>query len=110
MAKNFRQIGSVMDYTNTTGAKISSGDLVLVGKRVGVSLGNITDKKIGSVQVDGVFDLDKKAGDVMIQGALVYWSETDKAITVTAARNTLAGYAFLAAEASDSTVAVKLNG
>ena len=110
MANNFRQIGEVMDYTNTTGATIKSGDVVLVGKRVGVALGDIADQKVGSVQMEGVFDLPKKPADAPAQGALVYWSAPLGKITTTATRNMLAGYAFLTASGGDKTVAVKLNG
>ena len=109
MAKNFLQLGHVMDYTNQ-GRALTSGDTVMVGDRIGVALNNIGNKKNGSVQVEGVFDLAKKAADELAQGALVYWDTKAKHITATAAQNKLAGYAFVTAKAGDLTVSVKLNG
>jgi len=108
MTSKFQQPGQVLDYT--AGANIAVGDGVLVGARFGVALTAIANGKTGSVQVTGVFSVPKLSTDVIAQGALVYWDNTNKRMTTTASGNTQAGYAFAAAAASTTVVSVKLNG
>lgn len=107
MAGNFKQPGNVMDYTAV--ADVISGQAVLVGKRLGVALANIKAGETGSVQVEGVFSVKKKAGDAPGQGDQLYWSAAGSELTTTASGNTLAGYAFAAAAADAATVDIKLN-
>lgn len=107
MTTKFQQPGEVADYT--AGANIASGDVVVMGVRVGVALAAIANGKTGSVQVSGVFRLAKLSTDNIAQGALVYWDNTNKRITSTSSGNTLAGYAFNAAGASTTAIDVKLN-
>ena len=107
MATNYIQPGEVMDVT--AGANLASGAGVLVGKRLGVALGALASGETGSVQVSGVWELPKLSTDVVTQGALLYWDDTNKRLTVTSTDNTLAGYAFAAAGNGATTVKIKLN-
>lgn len=107
MTSKFLQPGEVIDYTAT--ADVASGDVVVIGARIGVALTAIKSGATGSVQVSQVFALAKKGADVIAQGAPVYWDATNKYITTTESTNNAAGYAFHAAAAGVTTVAVKLN-
>ena len=112
MATNRVQRGDVIQWTNGTGADVSSGDLVEVNataKIVGICAVDIKDTESGSVYIVGVFSVAKKSSDTPAQGAKLYWDSTNKELTTTASGNTLAGMAFDAATASDTTVNIKLN-
>lgn len=110
MAQNHIQPGTSMDWTNATGADVLSGSPVLVGNRLCVALGDIADTESGQVATCEVWELAKEAALVVAQGALLYWDATNSVLTTTATANTLAGFAFAAAAAADTTVLVKLNG
>ncbi|MBF0448697.1 MAG: DUF2190 family protein [Magnetococcales bacterium] len=110
MAKNYTQEGNVLVYTNGTGTDIVSGDLVKVGVRVGVALGDIADTESGTVQVSGVFSVPKEAALAVTQGDLLYLDATSGELDKTATAQTLAGYAFESAIGAASVVQVKLNG
>lgn len=107
MAKKFIQPGEVIDYT--AGGSISAGAVVLIGKRIGVALNDMSNGDVGAVQMTGVWELTKVTADVVTQGALLYWDSTASKLTTTVGTNTLAGYAFAAAGSSDTTVKIKIN-
>lgn len=109
MSKKFIQRGDVMDYANGATA-ITVDSVVVVGARVGVALADIPVNTVGPLAVSEVFSLPKKAGDTFAQGAPAYWDATNKQLTSTASGNTLAGYAFQAGAAADTSLAIKLNG
>lgn len=109
--------GRKMPYTAS--AAIESGDPVVVGSRVGIAQGDIANGASGILDMGGVYELPKANGAIS-QGALVYWdpdgnpqggeSGAGAIATTSATGNTLAGYAFAAAGATDETVEVKING
>lgn len=105
--KNFIQEGNHMDHTPT--AALTSGQMVLVGARVGIAIADIPANTPGVLRMTGVASVPKKAADAPAQGALLYWDNTAKNLTVTSSGNTLAGYAFAAAAGADATVSIKLN-
>ena len=107
MTSKYKQPGDVIDYT--AGATIASGDVLVIGTKVGVALTAIANGSVGSIQVVGVFTLAKKSGDTVAQGAALYWDATNKYLTTTSTGNTLAGYAFNAAGSSATVADVKLN-
>ncbi len=107
MAKNYIQPGTVLDHVAATA--ITSGQIVLMGKRVGVALGDAAIGQTVSVQVKGVFNSPKVTANVVAQGALLYWDDTAKLLTTTATANTAAGYAAAAASGTDTTVDIALN-
>jgi predicted RecA/RadA family phage recombinase len=68
MAKNFVSDGDVIPWVNTTGAAVSSGQVVAVGHQLGVALAAIAIGAVGSVAVEGVFSVPKVSGAVFVQG------------------------------------------
>lgn len=107
MTTKFVQPGEVIDYT--AGANIASGQVVLMGARIGVALKAIANGETGPVQVTGVFNIAKLSTDNMAQGALLYWDNTNSRLTTTASGNTLAGFAAAAAGATTTSVNIKIN-
>lgn len=107
MAKNYIQPGEVLDHV--AAAVIVSGQAVLLGKRVGIALGNAAIGETVAVQVKGVFNVPKVTANVVAQGALLYWDDTAKLFTTTVGTNTLAGYAAAAAGNTATTVDIALN-
>lgn len=105
--KNFIQDGDAMDYT--AGATITSGSGVLVGKRLGVAQLDMVSGTKSALAMEGVFSLPKLSTDVVAQGDLLYWDDTNKRLTVTTTNNTLAGFAFAAAGNGVATVNIKIN-
>jgi len=107
MAKNYIQPGEVIDHT--AAANISSGAGVLIGKRLGVALGDIKAGATGSVAMKGVYSLPKLGTDNVAQGDELYWDNDAKRLTLDATDNTRAGYAAAAAGAGVATVNLALN-
>lgn len=107
MTNRYIQPGEVLDYTATS--NISSGQVVLMGARIGVALTAIPNGTTGSVQVTGVFNLPKLSTDNVAQGQLLYWDNTNSRLTTTASGNTLAGYAAAPAASGTTSVNIKIN-
>lgn len=105
--ENYVQEGEVMDYT--AASALASGVAVKIGARLGVATVDIPAGGTGSVQMTGVVTLPKLTTDVVTAGALLYWDDTNKRLTLTATSNTLAGYAFADAGNGVTSVAIKLN-
>ena len=107
MTTKFVQPGEVIDYT--AGANIASGQVVLMGARIGVALKAIANGETGPMQVTGVFNIAKLPTDNINQFALLYWDNTNSRLTTTASGNTLAGFAAAAAAATTTSVNIKIN-
>jgi predicted RecA/RadA family phage recombinase len=107
--KNYIQEGKRITWTNGTGTAVASGDLVVIGLRVGVASVDIADGASGAVAMEGVFEVPKEAALVVAQGDLLYCDATSGELDKTDAAQTLAGYAFAAAAGAASVVMVKLN-
>lgn len=113
MSKNFKQHGEVMPLV-VSGAALASGQVVVTGSLVGVSIGAYEIGDTAQVALEGVFDIPKATGAIA-HGAPVYFDADGDPIggtagtgaaTATAAANRLVGYAFEAATSGDATVAV----
>jgi predicted RecA/RadA family phage recombinase len=76
MALNYHQEGDVLDYTNTTGAAIASGDPVAIGNIIGIALVDIAISAVGSVALEGVWKVAKATGNAWVQGAKVIWDKS----------------------------------
>ena len=108
--KNFQQDGKRISWTNGTGSDVSSGDMVLVGNRVGVATADIANTATGIVALEGVFSsIPKLTTDVVAQGVDIYWDDTNLRLTLTSAANTLAGFAWAAAGNGVLIVTIKIN-
>ena len=105
--KNYVQDGKTISFTPT--ADVVSGQVVLLGAMLAVSVGEIEANASGTGVTEGVFELPKKSTDVLAAGALVYWDNTAKEITSLATGNTLAGKAWAAAANPSTTMWVKIN-
>ena len=107
MSTNFVQQGDVVDHT--PGSARTSGQVVVIGVRVGVCLAAIAANATGPLAVQGVFSIAKLSTDVVAQGALLYWDNANSRLTTTVGSNVLAGYATAAAGNGVATVAININ-
>ena len=105
--KNYIQEGERIQYT--AGADITSGQMVLVSKRLGVATADIANGDVGVLAMDGVYEIAKLSTDVVAQGDLLYWDNVNSRLTLTATSNTLAGYAHAAAGNGVTTVKIRIN-
>lgn len=108
MATNFVQDGTSIEFTNSTGSDIKSGDAVVVGSLVGIAVTDIPADETGTLLTEGVYQLPKVSADVIGQGEYVYL-DSDGNITITSTDNSLAGKAWIDAVASTEEVHVKIN-
>lgn len=108
MAKNYVGEGDVLDYT-AGGVAVASGALVVMGKRVGIALGDIPPLTTGAAAVTGTWNVNKAVGEAVAQGDELYWDDVNDRLTKTANANTLAGYATAAAGAGAASVSIKIN-
>lgn len=99
--KNFKQLGGRMDVVAS--ATVTSGDLVKVGSKIVVAMGDALATELFVGATCGVFVVPKEAGAVT-QGAALYFKASTKTVTTSATGNTLAGYAFSSAESGDAAV------
>ena len=72
MAKNYYEDGKTMDWSNSTGKDVKSGDPVAVGATVGVAHGDIPDGSNGVLHMCGVFILPKNGADTWDRGDKLY--------------------------------------
>lgn len=105
--KNFVKRGEVIDYVNTSGSDINSGDLVIIGALIGFAQTDIASGATGAVLLKGVFTV-AKANMAFTQGAKLYWDNTAKNATTTTTSNTLFAVAHTAALAGDLTAEIQL--
>jgi len=82
MATNYHKAGRVIDWLNGTGASVAAGVPVAYGiDQMGIALGTIANGAVGSVALEGEFQLAKHnhetTGAVAVAGQPAYWL-TDK--------------------------------
>lgn len=104
---NYIQKGNTINYTNSGAAKIAAGDAVSLTNRIGIAAGDIAAGAVGTLAVEGVFEIDKTASLAIAVGDAVYFSTSTKKITKTDT-DVPAGWAIAAATASDTSVLVKI--
>ena len=88
-------------YTRT------AGQAARVGKIFGVAVNDVSSGAVGLFLTCGVFDIAKTTGAVSV-GDAVFWDNTNKYLTTTAAGNCEVGVCVVAALSGDATVRVKL--
>lgn len=107
--KNFVMSGRTVSVQ--LAAPCLSGDVIVAGALFGIASvsGQIGD--VVEVEVGGVWDLPKKAGEAFTAYAPVYWDAANKQLTVTAGSNLKVGVAssHLGAPAADVTARVRFN-
>jgi predicted RecA/RadA family phage recombinase len=105
--------GDRINYTTGT-ATVSAGGVVVVRTgatgMIGVAVNDIAASGTGPAQIEGVFELTKKAGtaNVFAVGDVVYWDAAEGNISAQASANAKAGIAWEAAVAGDVLCKVKL--
>lgn len=114
MARNYIQEGKVIPFT--AGADVDSGQVVVVGSLVGISMTDVDNGAQGQLAVEGVFEVPAAAAEITV-GAAVYWdadgdpyggTADSGAATATATDNTKMGHAIAAKAANVGKVKVKL--
>ena len=96
----FIQEGKYIDHT-PVGA-LASGDVVVQGDLVGITLRPIAAGELGSLAVDGVFDFTKNTGVAYTVGTILYWDDTNNVVTTTSAGNKQIGKVVRAAGRSSA--------
>lgn len=108
------QDDETIDYTPS--ADVAAGAVIVQGTFVGVTRKPIPANTLGSLAVEGVFDVVKSAV-AFTGGAAVFWDEAGDpvggaagsgAAATTASGNTFMGFAAVAAGQTDGTVRVSL--
>lgn len=107
--KNYLYTGDTLDIVAPAGGVVS-GNAYLIGTIIGVAVATAAVGATVAMRVEGVFTLPKLSTDVVTQGALLYWDNTNFRLTLTSAGNTLAGIAWAAAGNGPTTVQIKLKG
>jgi predicted RecA/RadA family phage recombinase len=107
-----------MPYTATTA--ITAGDVVVLNTElIGVAKNDIASNEVGTVFVEGVYELEKDDTIVSAIGDPVYWNATGNpygtttatgAATTTASSNPYIGWAIQTCATNATTVRVMLNG
>lgn len=108
MATNKVQTGKVKSYAHSSA--VTSGEAIIIGKRIAVALGNYEADELGAYDTEGVYTLPKtNASDVIADGVEVYLTPAGN-VSLSNSGNTSAGCAFAASAAGVTTVDVKING
>lgn len=98
--KNFIKPGDTL--TLVAPYNVSSGGGMLVGSIFGVATETVLSGASVEAALDGVYELAKTTGEAWTQGAVLYWNDTTKALTTTAASNKRVGYAARAQLSGDT--------
>jgi predicted RecA/RadA family phage recombinase len=103
----FIQEGHYIDHTPVSA--LASGDVVVQGDLVGVTVRPLAAGEVGSIAVDGVFDFTKNTGVAFTVGTILYWDDTNNVVTTTAAGNKAIGKVVRAAASADTTVRIRVS-
>lgn len=95
------------DYTPATAKAV--GDVVILGKVVGVVCRPIAANAKGAIATKGVFTFDKVTGGALAAGAVAFLHSNLK-VTGSATTTGIAGVVAVDAAAGDTSVDVELNG
>lgn len=106
----FWQRGEAIDYTNNTEAAIEANEIVVFGNHIGVAGAPIAIGETGTLHVSGVFEIPKKSEEKIEMGEDVGYDKTAGEAKKYSDEDILIGYATEAADATDATVKVKLQG
>ena len=102
-----RSDSGVWDYTPTVAR--AAGDVVILGKVVGVVCRPIVANTKGAIATRGVFTFDKVTGGALSAGHVAYLHSNLK-VTGSATTTGIAGVVAVDAAAGDTTVDVEING
>ena len=107
MDARYVQRGDAIDHTPM--ADVAAGDMVVLGKLVGVAKLDIKAGELGALALAGVYEVTKNSGVAFAAGMEVGWNPTDrKAVAAGAAGSVKIGHAVALTGASDPTAFVRL--
>lgn len=106
--KNLIQDGNIITIAAPY-ARVS-GEGALVGSLFGVCTMDAASAASVDIAVTGVYDVTKLSTDVVAAGALLYWDDTNKRLTVTASTHKLVGLATRADGSGNTTARILLKG
>ena len=101
--------GVAIDYTPTV--NVPAGAVIVQGELIGMTRTPIAANTLGSLAVEGVFDIAKATGTgtAIAAGANCYWNATTSQATTVATGNKLLGKCIQAAADADAIVRVRLS-
>ncbi len=109
MAANYYQDGTTMDWSNSTGKPVVSGQAVAVGNITGVAHADIPDSGAGVLHMCGVYILPKVADETWARGSKLYLNVDGLLTAVAPADNiVVAGTAWITSGAGETDSHVRL--
>jgi predicted RecA/RadA family phage recombinase len=66
-----------LQWTNSTGASVASGDVVVLEDMIGIAVATIANGSHGNIEIDGVHDLDADATTAFKFGDQLWWDPLD---------------------------------
>lgn len=106
--RTYLQDGNVITVPAPVGG-IASGAGYQVGRVFGVATTTADENEPVEIQLTGVFELPKAAGQTWEPGQLLYWDSAAQVVTNLGSYNLLIGAASATAESSAASGAVRLN-
>lgn len=103
------QRGESIDYLNAGDDDIPAASVVVLGGKIGIAGTDIPAGELGSLHMEGVYRIPKKASITLSAGDDVKYTSAD-GIDKAESGDTVVGYAVEASAASDTTALVKLVG
>ena len=108
MAHQLISAGRFIDYT-PSGADVAAAEVVPLTNCFGIAPRAITDGELGSLAMDGEWELTKLAGEAYTLGQKIYWDAGNDRLTTTASTHNLIGVASAAAASAAVVARVLLN-
>lgn len=108
MMARFYQNGNAIDYHNNTTETIQYGEVVKLGGKIGIALEAIPTGAVGSLDIEGIYQMDSDTGTAFAVGDTLYLDNNGK-VTKTAG-DTVAGWAAYPKESAGTEAYVKING
>jgi len=110
MTDTFLQVGSEFEYSNSSGAAISAGDVIVSGDMCLIAKTDIANGASGAVYAFGtVHELTSEGDTAWVQGDQLYWDPYLLECTKTASSYNKIGCAAAAKAAAGKTGQVLLN-
>lgn len=109
--RNYLQPGDSLTYTAPSGGVVS-GQPYLIGGLLVIATLTAAQTLPFTGKATGVFEVEKPGSQAWTEGAKIYWDNSARKFTTTAASNTLVGTAYEAvgAGAGETTGVVRLDG
>lgn len=105
--KNFVRNGGNPTFTAPAGGVVS-GSVYKIGVAIVVACATVAAGQPFAGKTLGEFTMPAATGQAWTEGALVYWDDTAKNLTTTAASNQKAGYATVAKLSAAATGTIEL--